>query len=168
MQPIILFKSLLDAWRIGLFFTLVPTSHLSTAGCWTQLEPLTFERAFRVSISPVPSSGEWSWDWLPWCLLPWWGECWLPWVGLLGSWLISFLSARFSSSTSRTRSSRASVEDWGSSGDRGSGFTEDEKTRQSQTQATFDICKSYRDPVIPCGNWICKRWVLPNKLKNIN
>lgn len=125
------------SWRKGLFFNLIPTSHFSTAGCWTQLEPLDLESAFWASLSPVPSSVEWSWDWLPWCPLMRCWECWLPWIGLLGSWLISLLSARFSSSTSRTRSSRASVEDWGSSGERGSGFTEDEKTVSLKLQFTF-------------------------------
>ena len=40
------------------------TSHLSTAGCWTQSELFPTAAAFWPSLSPVPSS-EWVRLWLP-------------------------------------------------------------------------------------------------------
>lgn len=101
------------------------TSHLSTAGCWTQSELFPTAAAFWPSLSPVPSS-EWVRLWLPrWPLLGRRAD------GLLGGRLSSRRSTRFSSSTARTRSSKAcrspapltGTDDWASNGDRGRGFT---------------------------------------------
>lgn len=101
------------------------TSHLSTTGCCTQSELFPAAAAFWPSLSPVPSS-EWVRLWLPW---------WLPWGrradGLLGGRLSSRRRAWFSSSTARTRSSRAcrsptppaSAGDWASNGESGRGLT---------------------------------------------
>lgn len=101
------------------------TSHLSTTGCCTQSELFPSAAAFWPSLSPVPSS-EWVLLWLPWW--PPLGRCA---DGLLGGRLSSRRSTRFSSSTARTRSSRAccssapptDVDVWATNGESGRGFT---------------------------------------------
>lgn len=79
------------------------TSHFSTAGCWphSELFPATMP-ARRLSLSPVPSSMEYVLEWFPW-------RC----AGARPCARLSCLrSTRFSSSTSRTRTSRLSRSRW--------------------------------------------------------
>jgi len=135
------------------------TSHLSTTGCCTQSERFPPAATFWPSLSPVPSS-EWVRLWLPrWPPFGWRAD------GLLGGRLSSRRSARFSSSTARTRSSKAcrspapptGVDDWASNGDRGRGFTVGQ--RQGRTDLLFIYVYQYDISIIEYTNISIREYI---------